>query len=108
MIVETLDKNGPLCPNESRVARHPAHAVADLFADRLNVSLERHIGKDGEGQLVPAAEDIYDDVVYADHGMRLFLAEAQPVQDVRTTVQAYYWQCPICGFVLPAQAVKLF
>ncbi len=102
--------NGPLCPMEVGPFRAPQHATMDRVSDVVFHVMKPMVDEEtGEAALaieaVAAAARYGYDPNYV--GMRLYRAEvslAQMVAGGPPMVEAWYFQCQVCGFVLPATA----
>lgn len=95
------DGSGPLCPHETT---SPLHAAQTAVLNRFYEATER----DGGEFRNPAVETAYMAAAYPknSHGMNLYWADAiadhGPHGRGGTTVEAWYFKCPVCFFVLPA------
>lgn len=85
--------------------QHPAHAVEVMAADRVYA-----VTKPLEETATDAETlDLIDKIGVAASrrpGMELYKAEAGVVQPSGYFYQAHYFRCLVCGFVLPAQAMR--
>jgi hypothetical protein len=105
-IVKTLDRNGPLCPQSIGTGVVSSeHVTATRFANRLFAVLKEQFPDVGEAPH-PVADAIYVKVVYEDSGMRLYHETATTVSHPISYMETYWWQCPLCGFVLPVAKVE--
>jgi hypothetical protein len=100
-----MERSGPLCPRDPEAPEHQAQvAVLNRFYEAAP--------KDADGEFMPpAVGDAYRAAAYPDrHGMRLYRTTAYPDQTERgrgvAAVVAWFLQCPVCHFVLPATEVR--
>jgi hypothetical protein len=103
---------GPLCPLSIGTYKHPQHATLDRVSDVIFEAMKPMVDEEtGEAsqeveRVAAAARYGYD---INEHGMRLYVDEAQ-IAEGRflpvLRVEAWYFQCPVCGFVLPALAER--
>lgn len=103
MIVETLDRNGPLCPREMSAINDPAHQATRRVLDAFYMKAEVN----DEGEFAdPKVEEAYRAASYPNGRTGMYLYREGPyiTANPPSDVQAWYFQCPVCGFVLPATA----
>jgi hypothetical protein len=105
--------NGPLCPNTHVLPNQNAlHSLATKIEDRVYQAADRL----SDGEIVPEHEKLVAAAAnYDDSYMRLYRMETsirpggrgwQYVKShPRAYVVAWYFQCPVCGFVMPAQLI---
>jgi hypothetical protein len=89
--------NGPLCP-QSYSPMAAAHALAIEFQN----AAYRAAPKDDDGEMPPQAEAMY--AALSSDRMCLYVENSgtHVYGGQAVSVQAWYWRCLICGFVLPA------
>ncbi|WP_431728606.1 hypothetical protein [Verrucosispora sp. TAA-831] len=101
-LVRTLSETDkPLCPNTGPVANE-AHQT---YTRTLNAFYDA-ADKNDDSEMPEAVEKAYQGAAYGRMTDRMDLFRygvgfAQGSQYVR--VESWWWQCRICGFVLPAQ-----
>jgi hypothetical protein len=104
-------ESGPLCPYMIQVVppadpRGQAHRRATALVNK--VYDEFHDRRDADGEMSAEDEKLYDERVLASpydiDRMSLFHESATPAEHMRTGdwVEAWWFQCRCCGFVLPA------
>lgn len=98
---------GPMCPQSMPPVVHPSHHLAGTFADAAYEATPR--GEDGE-PLTGDLAAVNQAVSYGpttENRMRLYRAAvaAQSSSGRDVGVEALYFRCQICGFVLPASRV---
>jgi hypothetical protein len=105
MIVETLGQDRPLCPNDISFPLNQFHYERTRLLDAFYNAAE----KDDDSEFVsPEVDKAYYETAYGKDrsgtGMRLFHEAVTPMgaQFPFIRVEAWYFRCPICGFVLPA------
>lgn len=98
--------HGPLCPYDG-AWQNDAHR---LHVQIQNAQYEAFAPfRDDDGEL---PEDLDAAVGEADRkvggGMRLYVLHDGGIPTIggQVTVRGAYWQCPVCGFVLPASEVE--
>lgn len=102
-LIKTNNYNSPSCPYA-----FPGRNDRHLFFNQIKDRLYHHLEKNTEGEIVNnEAGKLYNklDEMY-DYHMRLYQAEATAINSYREVLFTYWWQCPICDFVLPATGVK--
>lgn len=102
MLVEIVGGGGPMCPNGMEPI-HPAHALRVRITDAFYNAAE----KDADGEMPPELEAAYTAATYGPgtgDRMRLYMESAAPANGPRRVVEAWWFQCVLCGLVLPAVA----
>lgn len=96
---------GPLCPQHLYGPMNPLHEAATRAIDAVYAKAPRD--DDGEVAEGPAADVLAALNARVDSRMNLHVARASWHRLGRNhIVEAYYFLCPTCGFVLPAQEVR--
>lgn len=102
-LIQLSRNDKPLCPNVSGIGPiNPQHELHNRLVDVLTETAE----KDSDGELAPPADALYVAVAYGRVSDRMDLyrhsaATAGAAGFVK--VEAWWWQCCVCGLVLPAQ-----
>jgi hypothetical protein len=104
--VETLGSDRPLCPNDISFPLNQFHAERNRLLDEFYNAAE----KDAEGEFTsPEVNEAYGTAAYGKDrrgkGMLLYRTSVTPMHQAALfgTVEAWWFRCQICGFVLPAQ-----
>lgn len=110
-LVKTLD-GGPLCPMSfgNLSGEHRAERIYnDLMYNAFKPLRETGGQPDPDGDLPPALESVYSQVVYNNTYREMHLhREVTQFVEGRTIaeVEAYFWRCHLCGHTIPATTVK--
>jgi hypothetical protein len=101
-IIEQYPENKPPCPQSGIGGGpiYPAHAVEITIADRVYAATPR----DSDGEILPEFESVAM-AASSRSGMELYRTEASPRHPGPNYYTATFFQCLVCGFVLPAQAI---
>lgn len=102
--IETQD--GPLCPYNGAPAINDAHRLRNQILDTAYDAAE----KSEDSEFVdPSVDKVYNAMAYGSRAgdrMNLYRVSALAPNGGRAVaVEALWFQCPVCGFVLPAQQV---
>lgn len=104
-IIRTLTSGDkPLCPNSTNAPIHEAHQLHTRVVDAFYNAAE----KDDEGEMSAPLDKAYSAAAYGSvsDNMELFVAAASfPYRSEFVRVESWWWKCPVCGFVLPANRV---
>lgn len=106
-LIDIIEGRGPLCP----ASMPPVSAAHALLRQIQNVAYQA-TEYDGDGEPVsPEAGAVVDAVHYGnetDSRMRLYRDAVSALGGRRgmVAVEALYFRCPLCGFVLPANRVQ--
>lgn len=99
-----------LCPRSMGPWHDAAHAVAVRFQDAVYDGLKPFRDEDGELPEGNEAGRAADDAVHGDLVTdRMWLMKdstAFAYAGRYTTVETYWWECRLCGFVLPCTTVS--
>jgi hypothetical protein len=103
MYVKQQGGSGPLCPQDPD---HPLHRQLVRVGDAVYEALAPFRDADGEY----ADDRLYEvsQLAYGERGMRLFVTRGTAMDSQLTSIESWFWQCPICRFVLPATSVRGF
>jgi hypothetical protein len=102
IIRDISDNDKPLCPNIG----YPSNAAHQLHVRTLDAFYEA-TDKDADGELPEAVGKAYHAAAYGavSDRMDLYVAQTSFMRGGRSTiVEAWWFKCPICGFILPAAA----
>jgi hypothetical protein len=88
---------GPICPNDNSASRE--HRAVNMVRNAYSQQLT----EDEDGQLTPEHDRLFSDAekLIPDR-MHLFRITAAP-SGQRGYVESWFFKCPVCGFILPAQ-----
>jgi hypothetical protein len=105
-IVQLTDDQRLLCPLGVTLPLHPAHEQRTRLLDAVYEATP----KDDDGEMQGTAAAAYDAAAYrsslTSERMHLYEHTASPQRMPGAAyVVAWFWRCPTCGFVLPAQQV---
>src|SRR5216110_3713424 len=110
MILEIIDgEKGPLCPisiggdyTQYRILHQFRVRILDAFYDKARTEEAEFLDSEVEQVYMHVAYKVFSNYMY------LYTGTATPKQllSTRRYVQSYWWQCPTCGFVLPANEVS--
>lgn len=94
--------DGPLCPNAGGTPANEAHMLRVRVVDAFYNAAE----KDADGEMAPPLDAAYSAAAYGrDTGIRMDLYH-EAVQGVVygqiVTVETWWFQCHVCGLILPA------
>lgn len=100
--IETQD-GGPLCPYGGAPAINDAHRLRTQILDAAYDAAD----KDENSEFVdPAVETVYSAMAWGPERMGLYRASTLAANGGQAVgVEALWFQCPVCGFVLPAQII---
>jgi hypothetical protein len=100
MLIDVPDMELPLCPNVGWPG-NSAHELHNRTLDAFYNAVE----KDVEGEMPEPVAKAYNAAAYGQVSDRMNLYREAVVVNYggsSLTVQAWWFKCPICGFVLPA------
>lgn len=105
-LVQLTEDQRLLCPLGVTLPLHPAHEQRTRLLDAFYNATPR----DDDGEMLGTADAAYSAAAYGDSltsdRMQLFQHTAAPLSTGAIQyVAAWWWRCPTCGFVLPAQQV---
>jgi hypothetical protein len=102
--------NGPLCPMAYGPNMAQQHATMDHVSNVVFHTMQPMVDQD-TGEAAPDVEKVANAARYGYSpewlGMRLYRAEtslAQMIGNSMPVIEAWFFQCQVCGFVLPATA----
>jgi hypothetical protein len=105
MHIDISDDERPLCPNIGWPG-NPAHELRTRVLNAFYNAAE----KDAEGEMTGTAEAAYSEAAYGsgtDERMHLYREGVAALYGGSyVTVEAWWFKCPICGFVLPANRIE--
>lgn len=102
-----VTNSGPMCPMSVGRWKNDAHR---MMQDTLN-TFYLHVLQDSSGELLEDARIVYDGAVQGElnENMKLFTHHEQfVVGRPGMQLDTYWWQCTVCGFVLPVTQVTDF
>jgi hypothetical protein len=110
-LVRTLgDQERMLCPRSAGLGHDPAHRLAVQFRDAVYDAMTPYRDENGELPEDNAVAQAMDEALHGSrvtNRMWLMRDTVGFLQGRRyTTVETYWWECRLCGFVLPCTAVS--
>ncbi|SBW17858.1 hypothetical protein FDG2_0402 [Candidatus Protofrankia californiensis] len=100
--VKTMGGSGLLCPKALPPA-HPVHAVHTQTVIAVSKAAER----DSDGELTPTGKAVHKAATngFNSDRMRLYMASTSAIVSGQAImVSTCWWQCHLCGLILPATA----
>jgi hypothetical protein len=107
-VIRTLSESElPPCPNGMLQPIHPAHRLRVEMIDAAYEAAKEY--EDDDGELPEPLQKVSTALSYGpntDSRMRLYFNRVGfPEGGVYATVESWYFQCHICGLILPAQRI---
>lgn len=105
MLVTTFGNDEPLCPMSNGFDVSP-QAQLHAFKNKLLDEFYGKFEKDDDGEFLnEESGKAYYEVAYESRfndRMKLFTATSTPLKEPTSYVEAFWYQCLVCGFVLSA------
>ena len=105
IVRDPIDKM--MCPNASNWPVAPEHMLHNRLIDVLHDATKEH--EDENGELPPPLDKAYMGVAYGrvSTEMDLFFHTVSVRRGGgRVMVETWWWKCPTCGCILPAQQME--
>lgn len=99
------DGSRMLCPQSAGFPIASEHVACNGLLDAFYQAAER----DTDGELTPPLDVAYAAAAYGPVSarMNLYRHVVEVLEPGRETiVETWWWRCPVCGFVLPAQVMN--
>lgn len=104
MLIDIPTGDLPLCPMSAGPVASPAHQIVNRTLDGFYEAADRN----ADGEMPEPLDRAYHAAAHErmSDRMRLYVASANHITPAGfKTIEAYYFQCGVCGFVLPSTRV---